>query len=179
MKRVVKKGGQTKKVSGGNLTEEQRLTIFAELEDLMFAQGMHKDAALDVICDKYKCTKKRAKEWMSIMLKQWRDSIDSEDLSERHYQLDRMAHHLYSEAMQGMSWGKARAKIEEVIRLVNQDKKEDAVKILNEMQQSRIPDLRIAQRVLWNLCAVSGYGNKVTVDVSGTGGLTLTPAPGR
>ncbi len=162
-------------IPGPNLTPEQRTMIFAELEDLMFCSGLHKDAAVDRIVEKYKCTRKLALTWVSKMLKQWRESIDSEDLAARHYQLDRMAHHLYSEAMTGLSWGKAKEHLDEVVKLLKKGDKEGALVLLEKMRSSKVPDLRVAQRVLWNLCAVSGYGNRVTVDVSGTG-LTLQPA---
>lgn len=176
MRTRTKKGATP--IPGPNLTPEQRVMIFAELEDLMFQSGMHKDAAVDRIVEKYKCTRKLALTWVSKMLKQWRESIDSEDLAARHYQLDRMAHHLYSEAMTGLSWGKAKESLDEVVRLMQKGKKNEALKILEGMRGSKVPDLRVAQRVLWNLCAVSGYGNRVTVDVSGTG-LTLQPGKGK
>lgn len=80
-----------------------------------------------------------------------------------------MAHHLYSEAMTGLSWGKAKESLDEVVRLINKGDNAGALALLETMRNSKVPDLRVAQRVLWNLCAVSGYGNRVTVDVSGVG----------
>ena len=163
-------------IPGPNLTAEQRTMIFAEIEDHMFVSGLHNDAPLDRTIKKSKRERKLVQQWIGKVLKQWRESIDSEDLAARHYQLDRMAHHLYSEAMTGLSWGKAKESLDEVVRLINKGDNAGALALLETMRNSKVPDLRVAQRVLWNLCAVSGYGNKVTVDVSGAG---ITVQPGK
>lgn len=174
MKRQLTPGGPFENVS--NLLPEQLLIIYAQIEDYMFVQGLHRDRVLDLICQEYGCVRTTAKSWIQEMRRRWLESIDEEDLAVRHYQLDRMAHHLYSEAMTGLSWGKAKESLDSVIRHLKNGRTDEALALLEDMRNSKVPDLRVAQKVLWNLCAVSGYGNKVTVDVSGAGVSVGPPA---
>lgn len=146
------------------LTDDQMNVVFARIEDLSFLQGKHRDEIIDEIAKEYSAPKEKAREWYNIAVKRWRENQDGEDLTDRHYQLTRMAHSLYGHAINGV-------KIEQIHAIADDLEKalenpEETRRLIAQLRACKAPDIRTAQRILWNMAAMAGMGNKVTVDLS-------------
>jgi hypothetical protein len=158
--------GRFKKV---HITEDQEAAIFAEIEDLLFLSGRHRDDILWYLQKTYQVRKITAEWWIRRTTVRWRQAQEAEDLTNRHYQLERMAHALYNRAVDGPTWQEVRAKIAEAVRLADRGENAAARQLLTEFSKSKGADLKTAQRVLYNLAAFAGLGNKITLDLAGTG----------
>lgn len=152
-----------------DLDEDQKDAIFAEIEELLFLGGRHREDVMSYLGNRYGIKRRTARHWMAQVRERWRAAQASEELTDRHYQLERMAHVLYNRAVDGPTWGDVKKQIGQLKKLID-EKNFDAVNaLIAEMVKQKGGDLKTAQRILWNLCAMAGYGTKVTVDVTGAG----------
>jgi len=147
------------------LTDDQMTAVLARIEDLSFLEGKHRDEILDIISKEYSAPKEKVREWYNIAVKRWRENQDGEDLTDRHYQLTRMAHSLYGRALNGVKIEQIHAIADELEKAIT-----DPVKtreLITKLRECKAADIKTAQRLLWNMSAMAGLGNKVTVDLSG------------
>lgn len=147
------------------LTDDQMNVVFARIEDLSFLQGMHRDEIIDEIAKEYSAPKEKAREWYNIAVKRWRENQDGEDLTDRHYQLTRMAHSLYGMALNGVKIEQIHAIADQLEKAINDPEK--TRELIAKLRACKGKDIKTAQRILWNMSAMAGLGNKITVDLSG------------
>lgn len=146
------------------LTDDQMTVIFARIEDLSFLQGMHRDEIIDAIAKEYTATKEQAREWYKTAVERWRKNQEDEDLTDRHYQLTRMAHSLYGMALNGVKIEQIHSIADQLEKAINDPEK--TRDLIAKLRACKGKDIKTAQRLLWNMSMMAGLGNKVTVDLS-------------
>lgn len=150
-----------------SLTEEQEEAIFAEIEELLFLGGRHREDVVSYLRKHYQIRRTTAEYWIRRAETQWRAAQAQINLTDRHYQLERMAHALYNRAAEGPSWTDIKRHINKVQKLIDEKKFDEVSTYIAQMKKIKGGDLRVAQRILWNLCMMSGYGTRITLDLGG------------
>ena len=140
--------------------------IYAEIEEQLFVGGCHRETVLGHLRTKYKMTTPEAERHVEYVRQRWKAIIEKEELPLRHYQLERMAHELYRNAVGTVDWQHV---IPKTLGLLRDGKTEEAIRLLEHLQTEPKPDLRNACGILRLLADFSGLGNKMTVDVTGAG----------
>lgn len=149
-------------------TAEQLETFYAEIEDWMFCEGMHREVAAGRLMKQYKVPYATALTWILKTQIRWREAQSQEELTDRHYQLERMAHSLYQTALDGIA-PELKRQLLAIEKLIKDGLLDEAREKLNALAKGKLRNLSVAQRVLWNLSAMAGIGHKVTLDLSGAG----------
>ena len=144
----------------------QNEEIYAEIEEMLFMGGCHRETVLGHLRTKYKMSTPEAERRVEHVRQQWKATIEKEELPLRHYQLERMAHELYRCAVGAVDWQQV---IPKALNLLRDGKTEEAIRYLEHLQGEPKPDLRNARGILRLLADFSGLGNKMTVDVTGAG----------
>jgi hypothetical protein len=160
------------------LSEQQYDLIFAEIEELLYLGGRHREDVMSYLRKHYGIKRTTAELWIRKVQERAREVQAQENLTDRHYQLERMAHALFNRAADGPSWNDIKRQVARIGKMIDDGKIIDARAMLAQMSRQKGGDLKTAQRILWNLCAMAGYGTKITVDVSGANAAQILGGDG-
>jgi hypothetical protein len=149
-------------------TPEQLESFYAEIEDWMFCEGLHQEEAVGRLVRRYKIKYHLALSWIHRVRRRWREAQSHEDLTDRQYQLERLAHTLYQTALDGIP-PELRRQLRTIEQMLKDGEVDTAREKIHALAKGKLRNLSVAQRVLWNLSTMAGIGHKVTLDLSGAG----------